>query len=73
MIRDSIVRRYKIRISSEVKERAPTARSVNELVRISSEVKARAPTARSVNKLEFGESIAPEQRAVTAVNSISEL
>ena len=53
MIRDSIVRRYKIRISSEVKERAPAARSVNEL--------------------EFGESIAPEQRAVTAANSISEL
>ena len=31
MIRNSVVRRYKIRISSEVKERAPTARSVNEL------------------------------------------
>ena len=53
MIRDSIVRRYKIRISSEVKERAPIARGVNEL--------------------EFGESIAPEQRAVKAVNSNSEL
>ena len=53
MIRDSIVRRYKIRISSEVKERAPIARSVNEL--------------------EFSESIAPEQRAVTAANSNSEL
>ena len=39
----------------------------------SSEVKERAPTARSVNELEFGESIAPEQRAVTAANSNSEL
>ena len=48
MISNSIVRRYKIRISSEVKERAPTARSIND-------------------------SIAPEQRAVTAANSNSEL
>ena len=42
-------------------------------IRVSSEVKERAPTARSVNELEFGESIEPGQRAVTAANSNSEL
>ena len=109
MIRNSVVRRYKIRISNEVKERAPTTRSVNELEfsqsiapeqravtaansiseliinqscdcsqrdtrsALAARSKKGAPTARSVNELEFDESIAPEQRAVTAANSNSEL